>query len=1426
MFGRSVAFTLLGFVLGFGLTANALDHVGHWVEESTDIGADRKGPLNGVAAPMVTPATDYAIHGTPGGFHSLNEAQNMRAMYRGDGFDLAVTKEASVYNTSFSLIGIGRGGVELLPGKSMVEMASDGRLEVDHGTFRMIYTNDRSGMRHDLVVMQEPEGKGPLEARLLLAGDLLALQTTPGEVIFNSFDARSMELSPVLRYNGLLAWDARGHVLPSSMELRGDQLVLSVAAENALYPVTIDPISSTADHELSGSQPGEGFGYSVATAGDVNGDGFSDIIVGSPYWDLPFTDAGRAMIFLGSATGISSTPAWTVQGTGTNARFGFSVSSAGDVNGDGISDVVVGAPGHNGYGAAFVYTGSAPSGPGLVATAVWTGTMQAACEFGYSVALAGDVNGDGFSDVLVGAPLFDVPPSGTNQGRAYCYHGNTMTLGWNADGAASNAQFGFSLSGAGDLNGDGVSDVAIGAPYQPKAPTTNNGAVYCYQGNSLSGLAMVANTSRFGGGAANLGWSVSSAGDMNGDGYADLITGAPGAATGNGAAYVYLGTGVGTALIAVSGIAVTGLSGERLGQSVSLAGDVNGDGFADVIVGSPNYSGNKGKVQVFRGSSPLLLDAAHLLWSKVGLVAGDHSGAAVHTAGDVNGDGISDLLFAAPDRGGMGVVSIFYGSTDLLPSICQWSKLGMQAQGNLGRSVSSAGDVNGDGYSDMIIGGPGLAGGLGKAMLYMGSATGLSATPAWSGVGENTDDLYGHVVASAGDVNGDGYGDVIVGAPGFPNYTWRGKAYLYLGSSTGLSAIPAWTKTGENVGDRFAYGAAGAGDVNGDGFSDVILGAYMFGNDEGKAYVFNGSSIGLPAIANWTALGTPYSFYGSSVSTAGDVNGDGYDEVIVGANLHDVVVNDNRGGAFAYYGSPTGPSAIPSWSAFGAHSGSQFGVSVSYAGDVNGDGYSDVIVGEYYHTSGSLTHAGRAYVYQGSPSTGLSTSANTIIEGSQLEGQMGISVCSAGDVNGDGFGDVIVGAHLQSFMYLNQGMASIHLGSASGTFATAAWSVYGSNTGSNFGFSVALAGDVNGDGYSDVVIGTERQSTGFSNEGGTYVFLGNVARALPMPTYQYRGDLVTPVRTSNGTFDPDCAWGIGQFARSSMGRSKLKLVWQFIGHGNSIPSVTFPVNSTAYSGQGATWADSGLPGVLLKHSISTLGATSSHPAWRARVCHLPATALDGRLYGRWFQQGVHDLQVPSLKTDLTSCGPLPINLASSSVECVNGVALIEWATASEQDCANFNVQRSKDGQTWVTLGTVPCSGNSSSYIHYRFLDPAPLNNGVSYYRLVQSDLNGAMEVLPVLVLMPCSGGTSVSAWPNPFHDDISIHLDRPMSEGETITASFRDVTGRTVLEKAIQQPESATMIINGLNALPSGAYQVQVLSSVHGFIGHLRVIHL
>ncbi|HEC76242.1 MAG TPA: hypothetical protein ENI33_03140, partial [Thermoplasmatales archaeon] len=161
----------------------------------------------------------------------------------------------------------------------------------------------------------------------------------------------------------------------------------------------------------------------------------------------------------------------------------------------------------------------------------------------------------------------------------------------------------------------------------------------------------------------------------------------------------------------------------------------------------------------------------------------------------------------------------------------------------------------------------------------------------WTDIGENAFDYFGYSVSIAGDVNGDGYNDVIIGAYGNDDAgSYAGKAYVYYDSFSGLSSTPDWTATGENAFDYFDYSISTAGDVNGDGYDDIIIGAYGnddAGSDTGKVYVYYGSSSGLSSTPDWTDTGeNADDLFGSSVSTAGDVNGDGYDDIIVGASLN------------------------------------------------------------------------------------------------------------------------------------------------------------------------------------------------------------------------------------------------------------------------------------------------------------------------------------------------------------------------------------------------------------------------------------------------------------------------------------------------------------------------------------------------------------
>jgi glycerol uptake facilitator-like aquaporin len=214
-------------------------------------------------------------------------------------------------------------------------------------------------------------------------------------------------------------------------------------------------------------------------------------------------------------------------------------------------------------------------------------------------------------------------------------------------------------------------------------------------------------------------------------------------------------------------------------------------------------------------------------------------------------------------------------------------------------------------------------------------------------------------VASAGDVNGDGYADVIVGEEGDT------MAYIYLGGPAGTSTSPATTLGPSYAGGFFGGSVAGAGDVNGDGYADVIVGEPLDPGlplMHGRAYVYLGGPGGT-STSPATTLGPSLHSFGASVASAGDVNGDGYADVIVG--------EPDDAMAYVYLGGSAGTSISPATTLGPSFTGDDFGLSVAGAGDVNGDGYADVIVGEYVD--------GRAYLYLGGAGSTSTQPATTLV---------------------------------------------------------------------------------------------------------------------------------------------------------------------------------------------------------------------------------------------------------------------------------------------------------------------------------------------------------------------------------------------------------------------------------------------------------------
>jgi hypothetical protein len=1076
------------------------------------------------------------VDGAANTWSAPSRAQDLRSRISANGIELT-TRTADVgdastqWTASLTTTRFGRVDSSFELGAANVT-AADERVELAHGPLTEWFVNDERGIEQGWTIAGPPAGAGPVWIGLEVGGDLcfrIDAGARSGVFVDSNGTAR-------VRYTGLLAFDASGRELDARLAPSPNGVGIAVDDTNAKYPLTVDPLLNGPAWTAEGDQISAFFG-TAATAGDVNGDGFSDVIVGAPGYDNGETDEGRAFVYLGSASGLGASAAWSAEIDQASAQFGISVATAGDVNGDGFSDVIVGAnwydDGESDEGGVFVYHGSSV---GLSATPAWTAASdQADAQFGMSVSTAGDANGDGYSDVIVGAYLYETGEA--NEGRAYVYSGSAIGLStspdWTAEIDQAHAQFGRSVATTGDVNGDGFADVIVGA-YLYDNGETDEGATFVFLGSS-TGLSTSANWTAEGDqDFAYFGFSGGLAGDVNADGFTDVAIGALAYSNGEleeGRAYLYLGSATGLDTSA-AWTAEGNQDSARFGNPISTAGDINGDGFSDVIVGAALYSNGEtqeGAAYVYLGSANGL--EASPEWTAEGDQVAAQYGVSVATAGDINGDGYSDVIvgaqFYSNGESEEGRAFVYQGSADGLAASSAWTAESNQAGALLGSSVATAGDVNGDGYSDVIVGAPQYDNGEtdeGRAFVYLGSSTGLDTIAAWTAEPNQAAARFGVSVACAGDVNGDGYSDVIVGAQGHDNVQMNeGRAFVYHGSSSGLVTSPSWTGEPNQSGAFFGSCVASAGDVNGDGYSDVIVGAYLFAlgqADEGVAAVYLGSATGLKATFAWATQSNQISaFYGWSVASAGDVNGDGFSDVIVGAYSYDGGQTD-EGRAYLYEGSSSGLSTTAAWTSESDQAGALHGFCVASAGDVNGDGYSDVYVGAPQFDNGQ-SNEGRVSLYLGAAS-GLSTSVAWTAESDQTGAAFGSSVAAAGDVNGDNHTDVIIGADAFDNGELNEGRAFLYLGSSSGPAATPSWTAESNQLNAAFGHTVSPAGDVDGDGYADVIVGAHAFSSGRASEGRAFLYLGNDGRGgWTLAPRQRRASDVAPIHPFGHAQDKD-----------------------------------------------------------------------------------------------------------------------------------------------------------------------------------------------------------------------------------------------------------------------------------------------------------------
>lgn len=391
-------------------------------------------------------------------------------------------------------------------------------------------------------------------------------------------------------------------------------------------------------------------------------------------------------------------------------------------------------------------------------------------------------------------------------------------------------------------------------------------------------------------------------------------------------------------------------------------------------------------------------------------------------------------------------------------------------------------DLNGDGYADLVVIAPGDASGMGVAYIFNGGSSGITATDPTMADHSITGQGRMGYASAMGDVNGDGYGDLAIGASDYAGL--QGIAYIFHGSSSGITTNSAGsanlilTYGGAN---EFGYSIA-LGDVNGDGYDDLANGAYRVGGFSGLAFVYYSTGTGgISSVAGTTISGPGGSNFACGIAL-GDINGDGFSDLIVGGNAYSA----SAGAIWIFHSTGSAGITVTSYTLANTNivgeTLSNLGIRV-FTGDVNGDGYADLAAGGPQFSG----FFGRSYVFNSTGTTSgitatFATSATTIISSSVFSG-LGAGV-TLGDINGDGFDDFATSAPNYA-----TGTGRVYVNMSNGTqiSATSINTILGEASNHFFGGSLVIS-DINGDGNGDLAVGAYAYPDGVTLFGRAYIF--------------------------------------------------------------------------------------------------------------------------------------------------------------------------------------------------------------------------------------------------------------------------------------------------------------------------------------------------
>ena len=669
-------------------------------------------------------------------------------------------------------------------------------------------------------------------------------------------------------------------------------------------PLNLDNFSAADGFTIQGDDPSEGFAFSVSAAGDVNGDGIDDIVLGSPRGNSGGNQSGDAYVIFGRVgttrsnidlTTLASADGFLIQGDRAGDFLGISVSNAGDVNGDGIDDIILGASSASNAagsraGEAYVIYGR----NGATRSTIDLTSLSSADGFkilgtvpfgavGAGVSTAGDINNDGIDDLVVTAP-------GSGSGNATIIFGRASATRGDIQLSNLSASDGFTIvskpqarlqavSAGGDVNGDGIDDLVLGAP----TASFSVGESYVIYGRSgatrsdiaLSSLASSDGFTVAGGQSYGLGGaSVSVAGDVNGDGFDDILIGAPVSGEYSsriGYSYVVFGTAGATrttidlgTLSLTDGLILAGARGGRAGGSVSAAGDVNGDGVDDLIVGARYDNLRSGEAYIIYGNrnfgrAPAIEGTAGA--DTLTGTAGDdtiNGGAGDDvlvggTGSDTMSGGIGNDIFVVTDAGDVVNEAANEGRSDkvetnlaayTLPANVEnleyFGAGAFTGTGNAETNYMVAGSLN-----DVLNGGDGddtLAGEAGNDTLNGGSGADrlFGGTGADVMNGEAGNDRL--IVDNAGDVanGGDGIDTVEINLPGF-SYQIAADVEIVrnlntvINSQTDITLNALANTYGGSAARDVVFAGDGQDSVYGRGGTDFLFGEggndFLFGED-------------------------------------------------------------------------------------------------------------------------------------------------------------------------------------------------------------------------------------------------------------------------------------------------------------------------------------------------------------------------------------------------------------------------------------------------------------------------------------------------------------------------------------------------------------------------------------------------------------------